>query len=57
MADESGLSPYVFPLEGGLVLNKSNFSIKPGMALELENFEPSATGGYRRINGHVQLGD
>lgn len=56
MADESGLSPYVFPLEGGLVLNKSNFSIKPGMALELENFEPSATGGYRRINGYTTWG-
>ena len=56
MADESGLSPYVFPLEGGLVLNKSNFSIEPGMALELENFEPDSSGGYRRINGYTRWG-
>lgn len=56
MADESGLSPYVFPLEGGLVLNKSNFSIEPGMALELENFEPDSAGGYRRINGYTRWG-
>lgn len=52
MADTSGLSPFVFPLQGGLVLNKSNFSVQPGMALELENFEPDTAGGYRRINGH-----
>lgn len=56
MADTSGLSPYMFPLEGGLVLNKSNFAIQPGMAYELENFEPDTSGGYRRINGHVQWG-
>ena len=52
MADTSGLSPFIFPLQGGLVLNKSNFSVQPGMALELENFEPDTAGGYRRINGH-----
>jgi len=49
MADSSGLSPFVFPLKGGLVLNRSNFNIESGMALELENFEPDTTGGYRRI--------
>jgi hypothetical protein len=54
MADTSGLSPYLFPLKGGLVLNRSNFSVEPGMALELENFEPDTTGGYRRINGHTK---
>lgn len=52
MPDTSGLSPYIFPLEGGLVLNKSNFAIPPGAALELENFEPDTTGGYRRIDGY-----
>lgn len=52
MADTSGISPYLFPLEGGLILNKSNFSVLPGSALELENFEPDVTGGYRRIDGH-----
>lgn len=54
MADESGLSPYVFSCEGGLVLDQSTFSMQPGMALELENFEPDTKGGYRRINGYTK---
>ena len=54
MADSSGLSPFVFPLKGGLVLSRSNFNIEPGMALELENFEPDTTGGYRRIDGYAK---
>ena len=57
MADTSGLSPYLFPLEGGLILNKSNFSVPPGAALELENFEPDVTGGYRRIDGYTKWND
>lgn len=52
MADESGLSPYVFACEGGLILDQSTFAITPGSALELENFEPAVTGGYRRISGY-----
>jgi len=52
MADESGLSPFVFPLQGGLVLDLSTFAMQPGMALELENFEPDIKGGYRRISGY-----
>jgi len=52
MADESGLSPYVFACEGGLVLDQSTFSMQPGMALELQNFEPDIRGGYRRISGY-----
>ena len=52
MADESGLSPYVFGCSGGLVLDRSTFDMQPGMALELENFEPDTQGGYRRINGY-----
>ena len=51
MADQSGLNPFVFPLQGGLVLDRSTFAMEPGMALELENFEPDTGGGYRRING------
>jgi hypothetical protein len=51
MADESGLNPFVFPLQGGLVLDRSTFAMESGMALELENFEPDTGGGYRRING------
>lgn len=52
MPDESGLNPFIFPLQGGLVLNQSTFAMQPGLALELENFEPDPKGGYRRINGY-----
>ena len=52
MPDLSGVQPIVFPLEGGLVLDRSTFSMQPGMAFELENFEPDTKGGYRRINGY-----
>jgi len=51
MADLSQVSPVAFNCEGGLVLNRSTFMMKPGEALELENFEPDIEGGYRRING------
>lgn len=51
MPDLAQLTPYVFPLQGGLVLDQSLFAMEPGMALELENFEPDIKGGYRRING------
>ena len=54
MADESQLSPYVFACEGGLVLDQPTFKMNPGMALELENFEPDVRGGYRRINGFTK---
>ena len=52
MADESQTTPSAFNCEGGLVLNKSTFMMQPGEALELENFEPDVSGGYRRINGY-----
>ena len=52
MADEFGLSPFVFACQGGLVLDQSTFVMQPGMALELENFEPDVQGGYRRISGY-----
>ena len=51
MPDSSQVSPVAFNCEGGLVLNRSTFLMKPGEALELENFEPDIEGGYRRING------
>ena len=54
MADEAQLSPYVFACEGGLVLDQPTFKMSPGMALELENFEPDVRGGYRRINGFTK---
>ena len=46
--------PFVFSLSGGLVLNKSSFEINPGAAVELQNYEPSIRGGYRRINGYTK---
>jgi hypothetical protein len=57
MADESGLNPFIFPLQGGLVLNQSTFAMQPGMALELENFEPDTKGGYKRILGYQKWGN
>lgn len=51
MPDTSLLSPYVVKLDGGLILNRDSFSMPPGAALELINFEPDISGGYRRING------
>lgn len=54
MADESGINPFVFACQGGLVLDQSTFAMQPGMALELENFEPDTKGGYRRISGYAK---
>ena len=51
MPDLSRTQPVAFNCEGGLVLNRSNFIMQPGEALELENFEPDISGGYRRISG------
>ena len=53
MADEAQLNPFVFACEGGLVLDQSTFAMRPGMALELQNFEPDIRGGYRRISGYA----
>ena len=51
MPDQSQVSPFAFPCQGGLVLNQPTFNMQPGQALELENFEPDIDGGYRRIDG------
>ena len=51
MADASGVNPFIFACEGGLVLDQTPFAQQPGTATELENFEPDIQGGYRRING------
>jgi hypothetical protein len=51
MPDNSQVQPVSFNCEGGLILNRSNFIMQPGEALELENFEPDISGGYRRIDG------
>jgi len=52
MPDSSQVQPAAFNCEGGLVLNRSSFLMKPGEALVLENFEPDVEGGYRRMNGY-----
>ena len=51
MPDTSLISPFLVRLGGGLVLNRDNFTISPGAAVTLQNFEPDINGGYRRING------
>lgn len=49
------ISPFVVSCAGGLVLNKDVFSMQPGEALQLQNFEPDIAGGYRRINGTTKF--
>ena len=51
MADTSSLAPAIVSCSGGLVLNRDVFSMSPGEALELKNFEPDITGGYKKILG------
>ena len=43
----SDLQPFTASIGGGLVLNKDVFSMNPGEALELTNFEPDIEGGYK----------
>ena len=45
------ISPFVVSCAGGLTLNKDVFSMAPGEALILQNFEPDIKGGYRRVDG------
>ena len=40
--------------DGGLVLDRDPFSIPPGAAVILENYEPDADGGYSRIKGTLK---
>ena len=49
------LNPMVVNFGGGLVLNKSQFEMEPGEAMELRNFEPDIGGGYRRISGFAKF--
>ena len=51
MPNTSQLTPTVVSCFGGLVLNKDVFSMQPGEALILQNFEPDIKGGYRRVSG------
>ena len=51
--------PFSVALQGGLDKSSNSLELlqKPGNATRLVNFEVSAKGGYRRINGYTQLGD
>ena len=55
MADTSNIAPAVVSCSGGLVLNRDVFSIVPGEALELKNFEPDIAGGYKKILGTTKF--
>ena len=55
MPDTSLLSPFVVKLGGGLMLDKDAFTLPPGAATQLQNFEPDINGGYRRINGFAKF--
>ena len=57
MPDTSAISPVTVSLGGGLILDKDDFSMQPGAATELQNFEPSLQGGYRRLSGSVKFDD
>ena len=51
MPNTSQLTPTVVSCFGGLVLNKDIFSMRPGEALQLTNFEPDIAGGYKKMLG------
>jgi len=55
MPDTSAISPVTVSLGGGLVLDRDDFSMPPGAAVELQNFEPSIGGGYRRLTGSTKF--
>ncbi len=50
--------PYTVACEGGLVTASNQIDLlrTPGTAIELQNFEISVEGGYRRINGFKKYG-
>ena len=51
MPNTSQISPTVVSCYGGLVLNRDVFTMRPGEALQLTNFEPDIEGGYKKILG------
>ena len=55
MPDTSAISPVTVSLGGGLILDKDDFSMPPGAATQLQNFEPSIQGGYRRLTGNSKF--
>lgn len=57
MPDTSNIAPAIVSCSGGLVLNRDVFSMSPGEALELKNFEPDIEGGYRKVLGTTKYND
>ena len=55
MPDTSAISPVTVSLGGGLILDRDDFSLPPGAAVQLQNFEPSIQGGYRRLSGSAKF--
>ena len=55
MPDTSAISPVTVSLGGGLILDRDDFAMSPGEAVELQNFEPSLQGGYRRLSGSTKF--
>ena len=55
MPDTSAISPVTVSLGGGLILDRDDFSMPPGAAVQLQNFEPSIQGGYRRLTGNSKF--
>ena len=51
MPNTSQIQPTVVSCYGGLVLNREVFTMRPGEALQLQNFEPDIEGGYKKILG------
>ena len=51
MPNTSQIQPTVVSCYGGLVLNRDIFTMRPGEALQLTNFEPDIEGGYKKILG------
>ena len=51
--------PFTLACEGGLVTASNQLDLlrRPGVATELQNFEVSIKGGYRRISGYTKFGE
>jgi len=51
--------PFTVACEGGLVTASNQIDLlrRPGVATQLENFEVSIDGGYRRISGFTKFGE
>lgn len=51
IARATGIRTEVVPLQGGLDLTTPALSMPPGKLIDALNYEPSLTGGYRRMYG------